>query len=291
MPSDGDPSMNARDVYLWLTHDEASLIAMNDVNHAFESMCGLPRGYITDLIFLCSHTAASGKPSLTVHPMGVPWEPKLRDDELEKAVSAGFEAAEGHGPGSRIVNGYCSPPGRWMAQLIRAISTAMRNVNIDSDFQSDEDMAILRRFQIALEATHHGPRVDVSSCFVEIGSNPEDHCQAVAGHLWAKTLKQFFQLTPFEPIEDIASTPSSLSSSSPSSSWEAMEPEPVVVVMEMGGGHYVPKLYDMVKLSDSLALGHSLATYALTTEHQNPTWQQAVDTAVVSTRITFPVRC
>ena len=74
-----------------------------------------------------------------------------------------------------------------------------------------------------------------------------------------------------------------------------------LVLILIGGGHYVPKMSDMVKLGNNVFVGHALATYALENHlkaadgedtkpgEEMPRWQRIVTEAVESTRLAFPV--
>ncbi|MGB1697915.1 MAG: D-aminoacyl-tRNA deacylase [Thermoplasmatota archaeon] len=93
--------------------------------------------------FLSKHRAASGNPSLTVHPIG----------------NHG-EAQAGGKPGT------LSPAAaRDMGALLRRLRHHATDANLPHD--------------VTFEATHHGPLMSIPSLFVEIGSN-EDWYQDVA---------------------------------------------------------------------------------------------------------------
>ena len=106
-------------------------------------------------------------------------------------------------------------------------------------------------FQVTLEATHHGPCVEVPACFVEIGST-EDHWHIPeAGELWADVLVDYLAL--------IHSTEGPPPSPPPSPSPSKQN----VVLVLCGGGHYCPKLNDFCRLGDRALSGHCLASYAI----------------------------
>ncbi|MDR2866399.1 MAG: D-aminoacyl-tRNA deacylase [Methanomassiliicoccaceae archaeon] len=85
-----------------------------------------------EIIFLSRHKAASGIPTLTVHPIG------------------NFQNADLGGRSWTLVR---SSP-RTMTGLLRSLSS------IDT-----------QEFQVSFEVTHHGPWVNIPATFIEIGSD------------------------------------------------------------------------------------------------------------------------
>lgn len=90
------------------------------------------------IVFMSRHSSASGRPALTVHPIGNFHENKLggRSEKLVKAAS-------GH------------------------MTDALRRINSTNDMDGTE---------VSFEVTHHGPWVDRPTFFIEIGSD-ESHWQ------------------------------------------------------------------------------------------------------------------
>ncbi len=90
------------------------------------------------IVFMSRHSSASGRPALTVHPIGNFHENKLggRSEKLVKAAS-------GH------------------------MTDALRRINATNDMDGTE---------VSFEVTHHGPWVDRPTFFIEIGSD-ESHWQ------------------------------------------------------------------------------------------------------------------
>jgi D-aminoacyl-tRNA deacylase len=133
------------------------------------------------------------------------------------------------------------------------------------------DKQMKGKFEVTMEATHHGPHVDIPACFLEIGSTENEWSVPELGQFWAQLLSDHFRE-------------------------ETTEAEGGgVVVMSIGGGHYVPKLNDAARFGDGLYTGHALATYTLQ-EHLDGTaalpleggWKGVVHEAVHSTRIAHP---
>lgn len=138
-----------------LKHDN-SIVKEDDLDKRWEEVTG---EVVDEVIFLSKHVAASNRPALTVHPIGVP---HLREDE---------DSPAGGKPG------WAGPPnpriGPWL-RLLKKIAEAQN---------------LIPEFEVTLEATHHGPVVNTPTMFVEIGSTEEywkrqDAAQAIALLLW-----------------------------------------------------------------------------------------------------------
>jgi len=102
---------------------------------------------VSEIIFPSRHVAASGQPSLTLHPIGVPHLP-----------------VEEHGPYGGH-GGHAPPPSTrlapWWKMLLK---------------QAPKDASV-KDFDLSLEVTHHGPTVNVPCLFIEVGST-----EATWGH-------------------------------------------------------------------------------------------------------------
>ncbi|OPX63957.1 MAG: D-tyrosyl-tRNA(Tyr) deacylase [Methanomassiliicoccales archaeon PtaB.Bin215] len=88
---------------------------------------------IEEVVFLSKHRAASGKPTLTMHPIG------------------NFGKADYGGKEGTLVP--ASPS--FLSGLLRALSTSAKGLP----------------FEVSYEVTHHGPFLDVPTTYVEIGSD------------------------------------------------------------------------------------------------------------------------
>ena len=112
-------------------------VLMNiSVKHIFaEGIDGIASKYgvdVTDVVFMSRHSAASGKPTLTVHPIG------------------NFKDAEFGGNPRTLVK----PTPHMMTD-------ALRRMKVRND--SPE-------YSVSFEVTHHGPYLDKPTMFIEIGS-------------------------------------------------------------------------------------------------------------------------
>lgn len=124
----GRPSLKFRDMYL-VTTDTLHL----HLDHV-DRLVGDELGVIVDeVIFLSKHRAASGKPTLTMHPIG----------NFGEANYGGRERA--------LVP---ASPG-FLSGLLRELNRTGKGLP----------------FQISYEVTHHGPYLEVPTTYVEIGSD------------------------------------------------------------------------------------------------------------------------
>ena len=119
--------------YLWM--QDSRLLLLDEVDDMFCQQYNISCKF-DDIIFLSMHKAASGKPSLTVHPIGVPW---MKDISYS-----------GGQPGK------CSPPSKRIAALYRTLYKETKRRGLDS------------KYQLTLEATHHGPYVSKPVCFLSL---------------------------------------------------------------------------------------------------------------------------
>nr|GME09228.1 D-aminoacyl-tRNA deacylase-like isoform X1 [Ipomoea batatas] len=138
-----------------LKHDK-SIVREDDLDKRWEDATGEE---VDEVIFLSRHTAASNRPALTVHPIGVP---HLR--EGEKPLAGGKP-------------GWAAPPNPRIGPWLRLLKTIADSHNLTPEFE------------VTLEATHHGPVTSSPTMFVEIGSTEEywkrqDAAQAIALLVW-----------------------------------------------------------------------------------------------------------
>ncbi|GAB5353632.1 hypothetical protein AAMO2058_000051300 [Amorphochlora amoebiformis] len=159
-------------VYMWSLPPTAEFLVCDFVDKAFlKRLQGLPK--LSEVIFMSRHAARSGKPALTIHPIGNPRASK-------------WTAQLGGKPG------LCPPPSPRMGKMFRLLK------------QCAQDRGLTDEFDVTFEATHHGPFLDTPSMFVEIGSCEEHWCREDAGECWADVLERFFsQDTASDDSDDI----------------------------------------------------------------------------------------
>jgi D-aminoacyl-tRNA deacylase len=155
-------------LFLWIR--DGSMLEMDEVHKDFQQLLGLGDNAVEEVLFLSKHSAASGKKSLTIHPIGIPW--------TTDTTRAGGQP------------GRCSPPNPRIAHLYRAMLSAAQDID---DTCMDWD--------VTLEATHHGPFCSIPAAFVEIGSTEEDWNVPIAGKLWADVLLK--HLDEFDELSKI----------------------------------------------------------------------------------------
>ena len=102
---------------------------------------------VSEIIFPSRHVAASGQPSLTLHPIGVPHLP------MEEQGPYGGHGGQAPPPSTRLAP--------WWKMLLE---------------QAPKDASV-KDFDLSLEVTHHGPTVNVPCLFIEVGST-----EATWGH-------------------------------------------------------------------------------------------------------------
>lgn len=145
------------------------------------------------VVYLSMHRAKSGEPSLTVHPIGNP-------------AAAEF----GGRPGVLVP----SAP-RWMTAALRRLSREAAGL----------------AYTVTFEATHHGPRLDAPTFYIEQGSTEKEWRDREASRAIARALVD-------------------------------LEPLDAPVAIGLGGGHYVPRHTDLAR-ERRVAFGHLIPTYAL----------------------------
>jgi len=142
---EGLPAYSFMHARMWWMKD--GCLWENDLDKRWEKETGeIP----TEIIFPSRHSAASGNPSLTLHPIGTMQVPH------DSTPQYGGKAAD------------CPPPNPRIAAWWRELN------KVASDLDD---------FDLSLETTHHGPWVETPSLFIEIGST-----EATWGHEGAATL-------------------------------------------------------------------------------------------------------
>src|SRR5256886_14737638 len=145
------------------------------------------------VVYLSKHRSESSRPSLTVHPIGNPGP------------------AEFGGQPETLVP---SAP-RWMTAALRGLGKEAKGLP----------------YNVAFEATHHGPYLTTPTFYIEQGSTETEWADLAASRAIARVLL-------------------------------ALEPVDAPIAIGLGGGHYMPRHTDLA-LERRIAFGHLLAAYAL----------------------------
>lgn len=154
-PVEGGRTWRLGEVDLWWR--DGFVIREDDLDERYASATGRrPK----EVIFPSRHRAESGVPSLTVHPIGVPW--------LDPSETAQYGGRAGDAP----------PPNPRLApwfRLLRAVAEAA---------------GLVPEFSITLETTHHGPWLRTPSLFLEIGSDESQYGRRDAAEVLARVMWQ-----------------------------------------------------------------------------------------------------
>lgn len=142
------------DVHLWWFGSR--LLHEDGLDQRFSAGLGSP---VHEVIFLSRHFAASGRPSLTLHVIGVPGETPVG------------EGAEHGGVKGEVV----LPNPRFAAWYRLMCDAAVRH-------------DLVPEFELTIETTHHGPSLDVPTLFVEIGSAESHWDRRDAAEAWADVM-------------------------------------------------------------------------------------------------------
>jgi D-aminoacyl-tRNA deacylase len=135
-----------------LAYEDWRLVTIDEMHITNENIHERLPPSLTDpelVVFLSRHKSESGKPTLSVHPIG------------------NFADAPYGGEPGTVVD---AAPG-WMAGLF----DAMRKRNPDG-------------YEVTYEATHHGPYLEAPTLFYELGSTEDEWTDEQAGQLLAEAL-------------------------------------------------------------------------------------------------------
>jgi len=167
-----DEALNCR-LYLW--RQDQPLLHLDEPHKHVEHMLLDHAVVFDEVLFLSKHSAASGKASLTVHPIGIPW-----------MSDAGLYGGK---PGK------CSPPSPRIASLYRALVSKAAINKAGGGLP----------FDVTMEATHHGPHVSLPTAFIEIGSTENEWEVPELGQFWANLLLEHFTAPLFFAVPRKAS--------------------------------------------------------------------------------------
>ena len=106
-------------------------------------------------------------------------------------------------------------------------------------------------YQVTLEATHHGPKLDKPCCFIEIGSTQKQWQDPAAGEIIASTIQQ--AISNFKEDKDN------------------------IPAIAIGGPHYCPN-FTKIQLNSQYSIGHIIANYAFPVSKEMI--QQAIDKTI-----------
>jgi D-aminoacyl-tRNA deacylase len=161
--------------------------------------CDIVNGLdVDEIIFASRHKSASAKPTLTVHPSG------------------NFGKAEHGGK-----DGWINPTSAGRMKLVML------------EIVRQSKAAELQGYEISAEVTHHGPTIEIPSCFVELGSSEKQWADEKAADVLAAAIDAALE-KKFDGKVGIG----------------------------FGGSHYAPTFSDVMKRGD-IAVSHMMAKYAM----------------------------
>ena len=134
-PVEGKIAYQHGKVRMWLFED--GILFEDNIDKRWNIATG---EIVSEVIFPSRHAAASGKPSLTLHPIGVP--------HLPRGTKAQYGGKSGYAP----------PPSTRLASWWKKLTNSVNGTSLAD------------RFELTLEVTHHGPWLEVPALFIEIGS-------------------------------------------------------------------------------------------------------------------------
>jgi D-aminoacyl-tRNA deacylase len=152
------------------------------------------------IVFISRHSSQSGKPTLTVH------------------VPGNFGAAELGG----LPRTVSVAPAFVMQTALKALAQMKQKFGLN--------------YEVSYEVTHHGPSLDVSALFVELGSSPLQWGDQTAAGAVA-----------YAALEAITNPSSSIG---------------IPVAVGIGGTHYNQK-FTQLSLTDKAVFGHMIPKYAI----------------------------
>ncbi len=158
--------------------------------------------FIDFIVFPSVHKSKDNKPSLCLHAPGN-WR------------NADFGGKEGK---------VCITSAFAMKYLFQELNKNAMNNNL-----------VKEKYEISLEATHHGPYIEIPCCFIEIGSTNKEYNDDIA-------------------IDVIAKTILSLQNFKENKNW--------IPVIAIGGPHYAPN-FNMIQLNSVYAISHIIPSYSL----------------------------
>ena len=150
---EGKSAYRYNNVRMWMF--EGGILYEDDIDKRWHNHTG---ELVSEVIFPSRHAAASGKPSLTLHPIGVP---HLMKDEIPQF-------------GGR--SGYAAPPSTRLSSWWKMLQNYV------------EGTELIDQFELTLEVTHHGPWLEVPALFIEIGSTEKTWPHEGAAELLANII-------------------------------------------------------------------------------------------------------
>lgn len=108
-----------------------------------------------------------------------------------------------------------------------------------------------KKYNVTMEATHHGPLIDIPCFFIEIGSTETEWKDSRAGFIVAKSIRDTLESFEDNPYNEIA--------------------------IAIGGPHYCPN-FNKLQLKSNVAISHVIPQYCL------PLKKEMIEEAISKTK-------
>jgi len=139
------------------------------------------------------------------------------------------------------------------------IASAVFQKQIFKKLRDNAEKSVLKKYNVTMEATHHGPLINKPCLFIEIGATEEEWKDKRAGFAVAKTISEAIQEFKENKYHEIA--------------------------VGIGGPHYCPE-FNKLQLDSNVAISHVIPKYIspITEEMIKEVWKKTdeeVDFAIV----------
>ena len=128
-------------------------------------------------------------------------------------------------------------------------ASALFQKHLFKKLKENAEKAVLKKYKVTLEATHHGPLINKPCLFIEIGSTEIEWNDKRAGFAVAKTISEAIEEFKENPYNEIA--------------------------IGLGGGHYCSE-FNKLQLNSNVAISHIIPKYLspITEEMIKEAWKK-----------------
>lgn len=115
-----------------------------------------------------------------------------------------------------------------------SVSSALFNKHLFKTLEKTRDDSGLSRYNVTMEATHHGPLIDKPCAFIEIGGTQEEWKDKSASFVIAKTIRDAIETWKENPYREVA--------------------------VGIGGPHYCQS-FNKIQMKSNVAISHIIPKY------------------------------
>ncbi len=128
-------------------------------------------------------------------------------------------------------------------------TSALFQKHLFQKLKENAEKAVLKKYEVTMEATHHGPLINKPCLFIEIGSTETEWKDKRAGFAVAKTISEAIEEFKINPYYEIA--------------------------IGLGGPHYCPE-FNKIQLDSNVAVSHVIPKYLspITEEALKEAWKK-----------------